>query len=131
MKRLVVGVFGDKELALIAAVHEYGAPTKGIPARSFLRTTMYEGRAKYHALLAKVLKEWQKGIITVDEALNRLGLVVSNDVKARIIRGLPPPLTEKTIKRKLRKGSPRPRTALYDTGRMYEHIRAKVLGGAL
>jgi len=39
---VAVGVFGSR--ALVAAVHELGAPSKNIPARSFERSTFNENK---------------------------------------------------------------------------------------
>lgn len=40
--KLRVGILGDSKNATIGAVHEFGAPAKGIPQRSFLRIPISE-----------------------------------------------------------------------------------------
>jgi len=49
-----VGLFGEE--ALIGAVHEFGAPKKNIPERSFMRTTFNEEKKKLQEIFNKELK---------------------------------------------------------------------------
>jgi hypothetical protein len=103
-------------VALIAAVHEFGSPEKGIPERPFLRTTIQENRGKYVQLNRRNLVAVLNGKMTIEQALGQLGDVAKGDVQARIVSGGFAPLKESTIKRK---GSSKP---LIDTGQMRQSI---------
>lgn len=103
-------------VALIAAVHEFGSPQKGIPERPFLRTTIQENRAKYVQLNRRNLVEVLNGKMNVEQALGQLGEVAKGDVQAKIASGGFAPLKEATIKRK---GSSKP---LIDTGQLRQSI---------
>ena len=106
--------------ALIAAVHEYGAPDKGIDERAFLRTGLQKNLGRYKALNEQNLKKVINGGMSVDDALGRLGLMASSDVKDHIRDGSFAPLDPKTIKRK---GSSKP---LIDTGQMRQSITFEI-----
>lgn len=131
---LEVGVFdGGPELALIASVHEFGAPEANIPQRSYLRSTMLEGQKRYGSLLKSLLKSWQEGELTLEAALYRLSVTIVGDVQKRILRGELPdregtihPLKPATVASKQRRGLARPGIALYATGRLYNAIKARV-----
>lgn len=103
-------------VALIAAVHEFGSPQKGIPERPFLRTTIQENRDKYVQLNRRNLVAVLNGKMNVEQALGQLGEVAKGDVQAKIASGGFEPLKESTIKRK---GSSKP---LIDTGQLRQSI---------
>lgn len=102
--------------ALIAAVHEFGAPDKGIPERSFMRTSLEQNRNKRKTLNEQNLKKVLNGGMSVDAALGQLGLMASSDIKEQIKNGSFTPLKAATIKRK---GSSKP---LIDTGQMRQSV---------
>lgn len=49
-----VGVFG--EYAVVAAVHEFGAPTRNIPQRAYMRPTFDENKDRIFKLIAEILQ---------------------------------------------------------------------------
>lgn len=61
--KALVGVFGE-EVVVYAAVHEFGAPRKNIPQRSYLRKTFDEQKDQLEKLVIaeveKVLKRFGK-----------------------------------------------------------------------
>lgn len=77
--KLEVGVFGDKTYrnngemsnADIACVHENGAPSVGIPARSFLKTPLFEHKDEIMAPFKGKMKELiqKEGIVKVMKAV--------------------------------------------------------------
>jgi len=103
-------------LALIAAVHEYGAPEHGIPERPFLRAAINENRAKYARLSQQALLDEARGQATPAQALGQLGEAAAGDVKNKITHGPFAPLAPATIKRK---GSAKP---LIDTGNLRQSV---------
>lgn len=103
-------------VAMIAAVHEFGSPSQGIPERSFLRVAVQRNRQKYVRLNRINLVKMLRGQATVDQALGQLGEMAKGDVQTEIRSGDFAPLKPATIKRK---GSSRP---LIDTGQMVQSI---------
>lgn len=103
-------------VAMIAAVHEFGSPSQGIPERPFLRVAIQRNRQKYVRLNRINLVKMLRGQATVDQALGQLGEMAKGDVQTEIRSGVFTPLKEATKKRK---GSSRP---LIDTGQMVQSI---------
>ena len=103
-------------VAMIAAVHEFGSPSQGIPERPFLRVAVQRNRQKYVRLNRINLVKMLRGQATVDQALRQLGEMAKGDVQTEIRSGDFAPLKPATIKRK---GSSRP---LIDTGQMVQSI---------
>lgn len=95
---------------MVGSVHEFGSPARGVPQRSYLRSTMKEQRRAYKALFKKLAKKIAKGEITSEEAMNILGLKVQTDVREKITELKAPPL-------KSRDGNP-----LIDTGHLRQSI---------
>jgi phage gpG-like protein len=123
-----VGVFGDSAKARddgidtvkLAAIHEFGAPSVGVPERSYIRSTYDANKAKYDATLDKVLKGVLIGRFSVYTGLGILGAQMHADVLATIRAHIAPPLKPATIRRK---GSTTP---LIDTGQLVASITWRV-----
>ena len=96
---------------MVGAVHEFGSPSRGVPERSYLRTTIVENRKKYKAMFKKLGKQIVDGKITTKKALGLLGQKVQDDVKQKIETIDSPPLVS-------RDGNP-----LIDTG----HLRRSII----
>lgn len=103
-------------VAMIAAVHEYGAPEHGIPERPFLLVAIQKNRQKYVRLNRINLVKMLHGQMDEGQALGQLGEMAKGDVQLEIRNGDFTPLNPATIKRK---GSSRP---LIDTGQMVQSI---------
>ncbi|QQP86940.1 phage virion morphogenesis protein [Entomomonas asaccharolytica] len=126
-KHVVVGVPASNNSrsdgvtnALIAAVHELGVPELNIAERSFLRASLTGNQGKYIRLNAENFKRVLNHQMSIDQALNVLGLIAAGDVKAFIANGDFTPLKPETIKRK---GSSKP---LIDTGELRQSITYEV-----
>lgn len=102
-------------LALVAAVHEFGAPSVGVPERSFLRRTIRENQEKYVRLARINLVKVTRNMLTMQQALGQLGEVAKADVQA-FMASNDYVLADSTI---ARKGSSR---ALIDTGNLRQSI---------
>ena len=109
-------------VAMIAAVHEFGSPSQGIPERPFLRVAVQRNRQKYVRLNRINLVKMLRGQMGMEQALGQLGKMAKGDVQTEIRSGDFTPLKAATIKRK---GSSRP---LIDTGQMVQSIQWE-LGG--
>ncbi len=95
---------------MVGAVHEFGSPSRNIPERSYLRSTMQSNKRKYKKLLSKLGRLIATGKMDADTALRTLGLKVETDVKGT--------LTDlKTPALKTREGNP-----LIDTGHLRQSI---------
>lgn len=103
-------------LAMIAAVHEFGNPAKGIPERSFLRGSILTNRKKYIAASKKLSFRVLSGDTTATQVYGLLGQAASDDVKQFIREGDFVPNAAATVRRK---GSSKP---LIDTGQLRQSI---------
>ncbi|UUM20876.1 hypothetical protein [Mycoavidus sp. SF9855] len=102
--------------AQIAAVHEYGAPNKGIPARPFLRTTLIKNKQAYTDGLATQMRKAVRQHQSPEQAYQVVGLKAASDVQHEIRHGAHTPLKAATIKRKK---SSQP---LIDIGQLHQSI---------
>lgn len=99
---------------MVGSVHEFGSPSRNIPQRSFLRSTLMEKRGTYKGLFRKLSKDMTSNDMDIKTALSKLGLIVVNDVRSKIIEIKEPPL-------KHRDGNP-----LNDTGHLRQSITYEV-----
>jgi len=95
---------------MVGAVHEFGSPSRNVPQRSFLRSTVQEQRRPYKRLFRKLARKIVRGEITKKEALGLLGLQVQTDVREKITDLKDPALVS-------RDGNP-----LVDTGHLRQSI---------
>lgn len=70
-----VGMSGDAELAMIAAVHEYGSTKMGIPARSFIGVTRKRSTSPIRKLVKVKLQQVAEGHVTPDALLEEIGAI--------------------------------------------------------
>lgn len=120
---LATGGVGEAiPLAMIAAVHEFGCPERNIPERSFLRAGIRRGTPKFRLLNVDSLKKVLRGEMTIEQALDKLGVVAAGEVKREFVVGTFAPLKQAT---KDRKGSSRP---LIDTGQLRQSITHQIEG---
>lgn len=121
-KKAREGATGKLSLLEVAAVHEFGAPRAGIPARSFIRGTIDE-RAEDIARLERVmLAKVVAGDIALKPALDAVGAKVAGWIQQRIAAGIDPPLSPATVAKK--KSS----TPLVDTGQLRSAVSWLVEG---
>lgn len=116
---------GDLTSGELAAVQEFGTKDGKIPARSFVGSTFDKGFAAYYALLRTLVGGIYDGKMTIEKALNIMGLKMATDIKKTVTigEGVPPPNAPSTIAHKekysVRKGTIR---TLVDTGRMLDAV---------
>ncbi len=121
-----IGYFSEDEhpsgvpVASIAAVHEFGAPKKNIPQRSFMRSTLAKKEGQYFKMIDGSKGEIFLGRSSVLKELNDLGETVTADFVTAIIDLKSPALKAETI---ARKGSSNP---LVDTKAMADATKHKV-----
>lgn len=111
---------GASNNATIAAVHELGAPSKNIPARPFLVPVVQGDSQKYVELMAQGFRNALQDQEKIKQVYEKIGLVISNDVKAYIVSGNFVPLKQSTIDAK---GSSKP---LISTGELRNSISYEI-----
>lgn len=112
-KAVEAGLFGG--FAQNKAVwQEYGT-SRGIPARPFLRNTMYENEARFASFILPYIQNVLEGG-SADAGLDALGQFMAMSIKRTIASGGFTPLALSTVKKK---GHSKP---LLDTGDMYGSI---------
>jgi hypothetical protein len=101
-----------------AAIHQFGAPEAGIPARDFLSAPFDRNRDAYAAIVRKLMPLVVLGKIPEKQMFDIVGMQAVTDINKHVRQGagVPPPLKPATI---ARKGSSRP---LIDTGRMLASV---------
>jgi hypothetical protein len=94
-------------VAEVALTNEFGETRTSksgtpivIPARSMVRAAFDRNRPKYEAMTARLAPAIVRGQITVEQALDALGVAAKADVVKRINDGVPPPNAPSTIRRK-------------------------------
>lgn len=98
---------------MVGAVHEFGSDSRGIPQRSYLRSTMIEKKRDYKKLFSKLSLRIIRGM-EVKKALGIIGLQAQTDVQSKIESIDSPPL-------QYREGNP-----LIDTGHLRQSITYEV-----
>lgn len=86
-------------VAYVAAIHEYGSPSNGIPPRPFFRPTLTKNKKKWVATVGAAIKSGA----SLENALEMVGLLASADVKQTLSEITEPPLKESTIRARNRK----------------------------
>ena len=107
-------------VAQIAAIHEFGLPSRGIPERSMVRETLRINDKKYREAARKIGLGITAGKMDQRRGLDLLGVMIKGDIQQRIAAGIAPGLKPATIRRK---GSSKP---LIDTGQMRASIDHEV-----
>lgn len=89
-------------VAAVAAQNEFGNPLKNIPPRPFMRPTISNNEGDWKKLFKSASLDILAGNETADTVLDKMGQLVSGQVRASIIAVKTPPLSPVTIKQRLR-----------------------------
>lgn len=100
-------------VAMIAAIQDFGAPSRGIPPRPFFRNMIREKQRDWPGQIAGLLRGHN---YDAERVLSMMGEVIAGDLRQSIRDTNDPPLAASTI---ARKGFDKP---LVDTG----HLLASV-----
>lgn len=95
---------GSLSVAEVAAIHEFGTEDGHIPSRSFLRSTFDEKRPELEQTAAVLSARILAGKSTIEDALNRLGALLTAAIKNKISTGIDPPNAPSTAIAKASKG---------------------------
>ena len=104
-------------VALIAAINEFGAPSRGQPPRPFFRNMITKESPNWPAAIEENLKSTD---FNVEQTLNRMGEGIKGQLQQSIVDLTEPPLAPSTVKRK---GFDKP---LIDTGHMMNSVDYEV-----
>lgn len=108
---------GRIDIVQLAAIHEFGAPRRGIPERPFIRSTADEQRESMFRTTRAELDKIYTGRSDVAKSLSVMGQIMQDKIIAKINSGIPPPNRPGTIRKK---GSSK---TLVDTGQLKQSVR--------
>lgn len=90
-------------VAVIAAQNEYGNPSKGIPARPFMRPTVAAKRSGWAKELEKGSRAVLAGTATAEQVMLGVASLAASEIAETISQIHTPPLAPATIAARLRK----------------------------
>ena len=102
-----------KPVAMIAAIQNFGAPSRNIPPRPFFSNMITRRSGEWPAVIVEQLRATN---LNVPVAMKRIGLLVKGQLQQSIRDTNQPPLAASTIRRK---GFDKP---LIDTGHMLNSV---------
>lgn len=120
----------------VAYAHEFG---KGVPERSYLRTTVDARKDEILEFAEQQAAKVTRGRMKAEKAANRVGVVVVGMTKETILNKMTQPygpLSDARVKQRQKKGAhggglaskAGATTPLIDTGQLYQSIQYKVEG---
>ncbi len=113
-----------QQTAEVAAIQEFGVPSKNIPPRLGFRAVAAKKRKSWSDFMQGAAGAVLQGKMNGEEAMEALGLKVRGDLFRRISSNPPPPLAERTLAARRSKGRSHTET-LVDSGRMIETLESK------
>lgn len=120
-------VDSDSSLLKVAIVHEFGAPNKNIPRRSFLISTFEENREKYSSNLTRAINDILHKDAHVNERLQRVARIFEIDVKRKFVNNDWAQVSATRLKQKTKQGKAGT-SPLIDTGNLRQSIVGIVRG---
>lgn len=122
--------FGDQKsgdetiiatLGEVAISNEFGSPERGIPERSYIRSTFDENKEKWLGLMSRQIDKLIEGKTTEEKILATMGEHIKSEIQRKIVDLRTPPNSPETI---AKKGSSNP---LIDTGQLRQSIDYEVV----
>jgi len=89
-------------VAYVATIHEFGAPSEGIPPRPFMRPTIQANQAVWQSIALQGAKSILDGSMTSEDILEVIGLKAAGDIRKMIASIQAPPLKDATVAARLR-----------------------------
>lgn len=119
-------------VAYVATIHEFGSPSRNIPARPFMRPTIAREKENWIEFIEQESRKIMQGRQTAPQMLEMLGLSISGEIARSISEVTQPPLKESTIAAKRRKLADQTTTGaldkpLVETGLMLESVTYVVI----
>lgn len=133
-KEIRVGFFENSKypdgtpIAYVAAIQEFGYGP--IPPRPFMRPAEEANKGKWLKGIAAGVRGVIAGQVTLDHALEQVGMVAAGDVRKAIKSVTAPPLAESTVRARQRRKKGKKavsRKPLVDTGQMLQAVNSAVV----
>ena len=120
---LEIGILGTdgSEILLRANVNEFGAPSKGIPERPFIRGTIDKYGKDIQKFAENLIVRYIDGKVTFDVCTNTIGEYVVSKIRRYMVDLQTPPNKPSTI---ANKGSSNP---LVDSGQLVASVAFRVV----
>jgi len=115
------------QVAYIAQILELGYASKNIPPFAMLRQTIDMHENEWKRFLQQMSLRIVKGQMTLDQAMEALGLLVSGDIRKTISTITSPALKQSTIKARQRRGNSSTKP-LVDSGLLLATVTSLVEG---
>ena len=114
-------------VAYVATIQEYGVPEKGIPSRSFMRSTIEEQKKDWSNIAAQGSKAVLNGKIEASDLMEMIGQKAAGDIRKKISTITTPALSPNTIKARMNKRADKSTVGnltkpLVDTGLMLQSL---------
>lgn len=91
--------------AALGYIHDQGAPEAHIPQREFMKPAIEENKDPIEKALRGALKQGMRGdAVKMEMAMMAAGLTAKLAIQKKIGEGIPPPLSEATLKKRARRG---------------------------
>lgn len=91
--------------AALGYIHDNGSPEANIPARPFMVPAMQEAEKDVEKGLSGAMRQAMRGDAhTMEQALIATGLKVKLAIQNKINEGIPPPLSDRTLQKRARRG---------------------------
>ena len=92
--------------AALGYIHDHGAPENNIPARPFMIPAIRENLSKVADLMEglAVTALTKRSPLAVVKGLTQVGLFMATAIKRKINEGIPPPLSDYTLRQRAGKG---------------------------
>lgn len=133
-KEIRVGFFENSKypdgtpIAYVAAIQEFGYGP--IPPRPFMRPAEEANKVKWVKGIASGVRAVIAGQVTLDHALEQVGMVAAGDVRKAIKAVTDPPLAESTVRARQRRKKGKKavsRKPLVDTAQMLQAVNSAVV----
>lgn len=125
---------GGQPVAGVAAVQEFGSPSRGIPPRSFMRSTASEKREEWAKTALLASKAAINGQISGEQVAEVVALAAEGHIRQTITKISEPPLAASTVaarKRRLANGGAGAKSSitkpLVDTGIMLNSLSSETV----
>jgi hypothetical protein len=91
--------------AALAYIHDQGVPEARIPQREFMRPGIADVLPEIQRRLESAMRAAMRGnALVAEQAMHQAGIIAQSGIRNRIDAGVPPPLSEYTLRRRAEKG---------------------------
>jgi hypothetical protein len=90
-------------VAYVATIQEFGVPEKGIPARSFMRSTINEQQKNWSKIAEQGSRRVLSGKLQANDLMEMIGQKASGDMRKKISTITTPALKQSTINARMSK----------------------------